>query len=211
MRKIAIFGTSGMAREAGDIVHQLGMSPIYIAHNQDEVNRWTFSTEIVLEADTDKYVNIPCVIGIGDNLIRQRVAQRYSKQVKFCNLVHPSATFGYLQKAAIENSKGIIICAGARLTNNIQIGDFTIINQNSTIAHDTEIGGFSHLAPGSVISGNVKIESGCWIGAGAVINQGLPKKKLTIGENTMVGSGAVVIRSCQSNSVYAGIPAKRIK
>lgn len=31
MRKVGIFGTSGMAREAGDIAWALGLEPIYVA------------------------------------------------------------------------------------------------------------------------------------------------------------------------------------
>lgn len=211
MKRFGIFGTSGMAREAGDIAYDLGYLPIYVARDKAELDAWKFSDEVVLEADLHRYKGIHYVIGIGENTIRRRVAQRSADKINFSNLVHTSATFGQGQRTLIEKKQGVIVAAGVRFTNNIQVGNFDIFNQGATIAHDVDFGDFVHIAPGSVVSGNVSIGHGCWVGAGAIINQGTNEKKLHIGENTVIGSGAVVIRPCASDAVYAGVPAKRIK
>jgi sugar O-acyltransferase (sialic acid O-acetyltransferase NeuD family) len=211
VKRVGIFGTSGMAREAGDVASDLGYTPLYVARDQAELNAWQYPAEAILESDVLRYQAIPFVIGIGENNIREKVANRYRDQLSFCNLIHTSATFGYLQRQAIECHLGIIVCAGVRFTNSIQVGDFCIFNQNATIAHDVVIGDFVHIAPGSTISGNVDIGANCWIGAGALLNQGTPENKLRIGSHTTIGSGAVVIRSCESNAVYVGVPAQKIK
>jgi sugar O-acyltransferase (sialic acid O-acetyltransferase NeuD family) len=211
MKLVGIFGTSGMAREAGDVANDLGYTPLYVACDQAELNSWQYPAKAILEADVLHYQTMPFVIGIGENKIREKIANQYRGQLTFCNLIHTSATFGYMQRKAIECKQGIIVCAGVRFTNSIQVGDFCIFNQNSTIAHDVVIGDFVHIAPGSSISGNVDIGANCWIGAGAVLNQGTPENKLRIGSHTTIGSGAVVIRSCESNSVYAGVPVQKIK
>ena len=211
MKRIGIFGTSGMAREAGDVACDLGYTPIYVARDTGELNAWTFPADAIVEADVLRYKDTPFVIGIGENNIRQKIAERYRDQIRFCNLVHTSATFGHKQRESIECHHGIVVCAGVRFTNSIKVGDFDIFNQNATIAHDVVIGEFTHISPGCTISGNVEIGNNCWIGAGSVINQGTPENKLLIGEYTTIGSGAVVIRSCEPNAVYAGVPAKRIK
>jgi sugar O-acyltransferase (sialic acid O-acetyltransferase NeuD family) len=211
MKRFGIFGTSGMAREAGDIAYDLGYLPIYVARNRAELDAWKFSDEVVLEADLVRYKDIPYVIGIGENAVRQSVAQRFANEINFSNLIHTSATFGRGQRTLIDQKQGVIVAAGVHFTNNIQVGNFNIFNQGATIAHDVEIGDFVHIAPGSIISGNVSIGHKCWIGAGAIVNQGTNEKKLHINENTVIGSGAVVIRSCESDAVYIGVPAKRIK
>jgi sugar O-acyltransferase (sialic acid O-acetyltransferase NeuD family) len=211
MKRFGIFGTSGMAREAGDIAYDLGYLPIYVARDRAELDAWMFLDEVVLEANLYRYKDIQFVIGIGENAVRQRVARRFANEITFSNLIHTSATFGHEQRALIEKKQGVIVAAGVRFTNNIQLGNFGIFNQNATIAHDVELGDFVHIAPGSIVSGNASIGHGCWIGAGAIINQGTNEKKLRIGENTVIGSGAVVISSCESGAVYAGVPAKRIK
>ncbi len=211
MKRFGIFGTSGMARETGDIAHDLGYTPIYIARNRAELDGWKFSDEVALETELLRYKDISYVIGIGDNAVRQRIAGRFAAEINFSNLIHTSAIFGKGQRALIEKKKGVIVAAGVRFTNNIQVGNFDIFNQGATISHDVEFGDFVHIAPGGVVSGNVVIGHGSWIGAGAIVNQGTSEKKLYIGENTVIGSGAVVIHPCESNAVYAGVPAKRIK
>tara|TARA_R110000868_G_scaffold261995_1_gene520363 strand:+ start:1478 stop:2059 length:582 start_codon:yes stop_codon:yes gene_type:complete len=52
----------------------------------------------------------------------------------------------------------------------------------------------------------IHIKKNAWIGAGATILQGV-----TIGENTIVASGAVVSKDVPDNTIVGGIPAKIIK
>jgi acetyltransferase EpsM len=52
----------------------------------------------------------------------------------------------------------------------------------------------------------VDIGEGSWIGAGAVVKQGVH-----IGKWAMIGAGAVVIKDVPDNAVVAGVPAKIIK
>ena len=211
MSRFGIFGTSGFAREVGDIALELGYEPLYVARDKAELTAWQFPWDAILESEVERYRDIGFAIGIGENLVRQKVAQRYSGRLRFANLIHPSATFGYGQRGAIEISHGNIICAGARLTCNIQVGDFCIFNLNATIGHDVIVDGFVNLAPGAHISGNVHIGSRCWVGTGAVVNQGKNEVKLHIGSDTLIGSGAVVLKDCEANAVYVGTPARRIR
>jgi len=211
MNRIGIFGTAGMAREAGDIAWDIGLEPVYVARDQAEMDACSLTGQVVLESDVDSYRDLGYVIGIGDNSIRQHIAQRYTGRLRFTNLIHPSASFGRGQRELLEAKRGIIVCAGVRFTNNIQIGDFCIFNLNSTISHDVVIDECVYVAPGAHITGNVHIETRAWIGIGVAINQGNESLKRHIGADTMIGSGAVVVRDCEPNAIYAGIPARRIK
>lgn len=208
--KIGIFGTSGMAREAGDIADALGLEPVYVAKNAADGEELGPACEVMLEKDLRANSGLGFVIGIADGKVRRAIADNYSKILSFKNLIHPTATFGKGQLELVEKQKGVIVASGVRFTNSIKCGDFCIFNQNSTIAHDCAIGDFVHLAPGANISGNVDIGENCWVGAGAVINQGELECKLRLGNNTVIGSGAVVIGSCSSNSTYVGIPARKL-
>lgn len=200
-----------MAREAGDIAWALGLKPFYVARNKAERDAWTHGGTVILEAEIEQFSSLLFVIGIGENGIREKVAARFSGQLRFTNLIHPSATFGQNQRDQLDQCQGVIIAAGVRLTSSIKIGNFAIFNQNVTVAHDCIIDDYVHIAPGANVSGNVHIGKGCWIGAGAVINQGANDNKLIVNSRAVIGSGAVVVRDCESNAVYAGVPAKRIK
>jgi maltose O-acetyltransferase len=52
----------------------------------------------------------------------------------------------------------------------------------------------------------VTIGDNCWIGGGAIINPGV-----SIGNNVVVASGAVVTKSFGDNVLIGGCPAKVIK
>lgn len=203
---VHIFGTSGFARETRDIVAALGWEAVFIASGATECDAWNGRERIILEE------NLPsgafCTIGIGDNEVRKKIAKRMSGRCQFVNLFHPSATFGEGQREMIDRAQGVIVCAGVRFTNNVKVGDFAIFNLNATIGHDVVVGDYVNIAPGANISGYVTIGNGVWVGTNAAINQGREGAPLMIGEGAMIGSGSVVVKPCESNLTYVGIPAK---
>lgn len=90
--------------------------------------------------------------------------------------------------------------------NTITIGDNCLFGPNSgvyTATHPTDtlsrISGAEYGLP-------IKIGNNCWIGGNAVICPGV-----TLGDNVVVASGAVVNKDVPSDCVVAGNPAKIIK
>lgn len=211
MTTIGIFGTGGLAREAGDVAAALGWRTLYIARDVQEHAAWSADDDIVLEAEIERYADMAFVIGIGAGLLREGLARRFAGRLRFANLIHPDASFGKGQRAAVEGGTGIMIFSGARLSNNLGIGNFVIVNPNATIGHDTILEDFVTICPGANVSGNVHIGKRAWIGAGAVINQGTATRRLTIGADTVIGSGAVVVTDCEAGATYAGVPARRLR
>lgn len=210
-KRVGIFGASGMALETRDIAHDLGLSVVFVVRDSTELAAFGDSGDCMLETDIDRFRDIPYIIGIGEGSVRRKIAARYAKKVKFLNLIHPSATFGRGQRDQLECRQGVIVCAGVRMTTNISIGNFTIFNLNSTVSHDSIIGDFTTVAPQACILGNVDVKNGAWIGAGAIINQGVNETKLTIGANSILGSGTVILHDCDADSIYVGVPARKIK
>jgi sugar O-acyltransferase (sialic acid O-acetyltransferase NeuD family) len=106
----------------------------------------------------------------------------------------------------VNIGNGVTIMSGTILTNDIIIGDCTLINLNCTIGHDSKIGNYCELSPGVHISGHVEIGDFTSIGTGAVV---IPNIK--IGKNCIIGAGSVVNKDIPDNSVAVGVPAKVIK
>ncbi|NPV51911.1 MAG: hypothetical protein HPY71_00095 [Firmicutes bacterium] len=95
---------------------------------------------------------------------------------------------------------GSVVNAGARVMEHV------ILNTCCSVDHDCTIGDFAHIFPEAHLSGNVTVEEGSHLGVGASV---IPQK--SIGEWSIVGAGAVVIRNVPSRVVVAGIPAAIIK
>jgi sugar O-acyltransferase (sialic acid O-acetyltransferase NeuD family) len=211
MKSLGIFGTSGFARETRDIAMELGHRVTFVAATVGDTAGLEPSDDVLLESELPGANTLEYVIGIGENDVRRRIWERHRGQLRFVNLVHPAASFGWRQRERIDAATGVIVCAGVRFTSNVTVGNFTIFNLNATIGHDVIIEDFVNVSPGVNVSGNVLVREGAWIGTGAAINQGLPGSRLTVGCGTVVGSGAVVIQDCESDAIYAGVPAKKIR
>jgi sugar O-acyltransferase (sialic acid O-acetyltransferase NeuD family) len=206
--KIAIFGASGFSREVRDIAFILGYEEIIFIDKTKEGRVGGFPVVPEKEVYSLAQAGYKFTIGIGNPKIRQEIRDRFH-ELDYANLIHPTATFGYEQLVEIARRVGNIICGGARMTNNIQIGNFGVYYLNCTVAHDCIMEDFVTISPGANISGNVKISTGAYIGTNACVLQGKSiTKKMIIGKNSTVGAGAVVTKNVPDNTIVTGVPAK---
>ena len=92
----------------------------------------------------------------------------------------------------------------------ITLGDNVTLTRGAVIlTHDYSWSVFKKHGSmkGSVLGAQapVKIGSNVFVGVNTVITRGV-----TIGDNVIIGVGSVVTKDCESNSVYAGNPAKKL-
>lgn len=59
---------------------------------------------------------------------------------------------------------------------------------------------------GELLGKSIFVGDGTWIGAGALILPGV-----RIGAGSVIAAGSVVIKDCEPDSLYAGVPARRIR
>ncbi len=213
MRKIAIFGTGGFALEVADICDSLSVANIILLANSETHEKTVAGLEVCHENRIDELKQAGCqfAIGVANPEIRKKIVMQYP-DLDYPALIHPSATFGRLQKEAANSSRGLILAAGVRMMNSIDIGAFVAVSLNATIGHDCVIGDYVSIMPGVNISGNVILDECCYIGSGAVVLQGDSRKKLRLEQRVTVGAGSVVTKSVSSGLTVYGVPAhpKRI-
>jgi sugar O-acyltransferase (sialic acid O-acetyltransferase NeuD family) len=119
------------------------------------------------------------------------------------SLVHPSAI---IAGEDCRIGAGGLIAPGCIITTNVAIGDYVIINYNTTIGHDSTLGDYSTCNPGSSISGNVNIGEDVLIGAGTII-----REKINIAPGVVAGAQACIVKDIDTpHIVVAGVPAKQI-
>ena len=118
-------------------------------------------------------------------------------------------TFVEIQKNAFigkncKISSHTFICEGVHIEDNVFVGhNVTFINDKSPRATNID-GSMQSDADWKVVETFIK--KGASIGSSSTIMCGI-----TIGENSIVGAGAVVTKDVTPNSVVAGVPAKVIK
>ena len=211
MKKLAIFGSGGFARE----VHQL----------VEDLNACKPTWDLVGFADDDERkhgilvhgypvvggaswlaerADVSAVIAIGSTPAKQKVAWKLAALGfrSFSTLIHPKAWIGN----RVEIGEGSIVCAGNLITTDIKIGRHVILNLGCTVGHDAVIEDLVTVAPSVNISGAVKVREGCDLGTGGATTQGVE-----IGPWSVIGAGAVVTRDIPANATAVGVPARVIK
>ena len=152
-----------------------------------------------------KLKNVVGIIAIGNNIKRKQIflqVNKINRKFKWGNVIHPAAV---ISPSAIIGSgnmilAGSIICAETEMENHVSI------NTGSYIDHNNKFCNFSSTGPGVATGGNVVVGEQSFLGIGATI-----KQNIIIEKNTIVGGQAFVNKNCKPNSIYFGIPARRIK
>lgn len=149
----------------------------------------------------DEEIYAVCSIGVGT--IRKKVIDNLDGSgVKFATLIDPDAIL--FKNASV--GEGSIICAGTIVSINVKINKHVIVNWNCTLGHDDIVDSFCTINPGVNISGKVNVNQCTDLGTGTKVIQGIE-----IGEKTITGAGAVIVRDVPGNCLVVGCPAKIIK
>ncbi|MGC4065913.1 MAG: WxcM-like domain-containing protein [Polyangiaceae bacterium] len=96
----------------------------------------------------------------------------------------------------------VTVKCGVQLWDGLRVEDDVFIGPNATFSNDRFPRSKQHLSEHPVTT----LRRGCSIGANATILPGL-----TIGQNAMVGAGAVVTRSVPPYAVVVGNPARIVR
>lgn len=140
------------------------------------------------------------VIGIGDNKVRQRIAEELEGW-EWLSVVHPRA---YVHSST-RLGPGTVVFAGSVVQPDVHLGAHVIINTGVTVDHDCIVWNFVHLAPGVHLAGSVQIGEGAFLGTGVAVIPGV-----RIGNWAVIGAGGVVIRDVPPHVTAVGVPARPI-
>lgn len=145
------------------------------------------------------------IISIGDNWSRYYVYNKIIEQApnfEFVNAIHPSVIIGN----NVKLGTGIVAMAGCIFNPKSEIGNFTFFATGAQVEHDNNICDFSSISAGSITGGFVKLGKFSAITLGVIVLD-----RIEIGENTVVGSGSLVIKSLPDNVLAYGNPSKIIR
>ena len=136
--------------------------------------------------------------------VRNILSELFGKPVPSTLRVFPPFYTDFGKNIEVGEDVFINACCHFQDHGGVTLGDGCQIGHNvvfATLNHfmETEKRKMSYSAP-IVLGKNV------WVGSNATILQGV-----TIGDNSVIGAGAVVTKDVPANTVVGGVPAKFIK
>lgn len=212
MKDIAIFGVGGFGREVLTLIQDINkVEPTWnVIGFFDDGYEIGYETHGLKNLGGTKELSdwkspLAVTIAIGTPRIKKAILNNiHNDLIEYPTLIHPTVIIG--DKDYVKIGKGCIFCAYTVVTTDIEVGDFVILNLACTLGHDTIVKDHCAFMPTCNISGEVEIGEGVYCGTGVkIINQ------TSIGENTIVGAGAVVTKPLPANCTAVGMPAKAIK
>jgi sugar O-acyltransferase (sialic acid O-acetyltransferase NeuD family) len=204
-KEVVLVGYSGHGYVVADAAIASNMNlRNYTDKNQNTQNHFDLA---YLGFESDLYykfwdIDYDYILGIGDNLIRRKVADfLISKGVNLLSVIHPSASISNKVQYGIGN----LISRNVSVNTLVQIGDICILNTGCIIEHECIIGNGVHIGPGAVLAGNVEIGEHTFVGANSVIKQGVK-----IGANVIIGAGSVILNDIADNCKMVGNPGRKL-
>ena len=210
LKALYVIGAGGFGREVTWLVERINRKRTewdFKGFIDDDEKLWNTESDgyriyggypYIEKLNTDIWV----VMAVGNANVRARGINRLAhlKHVHYATLIDPSVQMS----ERVSIGEGTIICAGTIITVDISIGRHNIINLDCTIGHDAILGDFVTLYPSVNISGAVQIGTATELGTGSQVIQGV-----CIGDNTVIGAGAVVVKNVEVPGTYVGVPARR--
>jgi sugar O-acyltransferase (sialic acid O-acetyltransferase NeuD family) len=208
---LIVFGGGAVADE---VVEYVIVKMKYNRYDQDTVNeifkyddrypdgKPGFISRSGLE--TKRHKTIGYVAAVGDGALRRKLAALAESYGFYASTIIASPSPISLK---CEIGSGSIIAPGVYIGMRSKLGKGCLINYHAVVSHDCELGDYVTVAPNATLCGGVKVKSGAYIGANATIRD----SHITIGENAIVGCGAVVLQDVPNNMIVVGVPAKPLR
>jgi sugar O-acyltransferase (sialic acid O-acetyltransferase NeuD family) len=201
MWRLLIIGTGGQGKVVLDCAKEYYDSITFMTNDKHAlgINNYPVIYEQDITVDTILKNYDELIVAIGNNNARLKIALAYElKGMKLATIIHPKAV---VSETAVIGC-GTVICANAVINPSATIGKACIINTGAIIEHDCILENGVHISPNAAMGGTVFIGEKTWVCVGSSI-----ANNIKIGNNSIIGAGAVVIKDVPNNVLAVGVPA----
>lgn len=143
-------------------------------------------------------------VPIGNNNVRTKLLKDFDAKgynipsfVHNDTIIHPSVVIG----------KAVYILPATNVMPSTVLGNYVMVSMGVNIAHHVVIGEGCFFSQGSNIGASIKIGNKAYFGIASTVMTGVR----SVGSETMIGAGAVVIKDVEDNSVMVGNPARFLR
>ena len=156
--------------------------------------------ETLKETDGVEAVYCP----LGNNMLRVKFLSKARKLgYKTPNYIHPSVIIS----PNVSIGEGVYVLLGTTIMPHTIIKDFVMISMGVHLAHHCVLDEGVFLSTGCNFGASIHAYRYAYCGISSTIMTGIHE----LGENCLIGAGAVVIRDVPDRAVVAGVPAKVLK
>jgi len=211
IRDIYICGAGGFGREIKMIIDQINEKKKiwniagFIDDSKKQNSKVIDTLKVVGDSKSLSNIkkDVDVVIPIGKTHLRENFYNKFKKntKLKFPNIFHPSVT---IEKSTLKLGKGNIFLTNSVISTCVEFGDFNIINMGAIVGHNVKLGNFTTINPNCNIGGGVTVGNHCYFGIGCSVIQ-----YVNIPSNVKIAGNSFVMKDCESNFLYIGIPAKK--
>lgn len=202
MRDLIIMGTGVHAAEMAGIIERINRArPTwkFLGHIAPKpTDAREFAGHPIL-GDIETLEHYPIAAIVPDNEFPRNIPLPADRLV---TLIDPSC---YVHSTA-RIGGGCVLYPFCFIGYNAVIGQRIFMLSGCCINHDDVIADQTVLASGVTLAGAVKVEEAVYLGQGCSVRQ-----HLSIGRNSMVGMGAVVVKDVPPNCIMVGNPARKLR
>ena len=161
--------------------------------------------DVTMLGDVDSYEILPddvftCAVGTPE--VRKKLIEKIlARGGEFINII---SEYAHIFPAA-KIGRGVIIGLDNGISDHVELGDFSIMNNVSYLGHDVTVGKYTCIMSHVDVGGGAQIGDEVFIGSHATL---LPNAK--IGNGAYVGTGSVVLKKVDAGKKVFGNPAVEI-
>jgi Acyl-[acyl carrier protein]--UDP-N-acetylglucosamine O-acyltransferase len=187
-------------REMVEIIRRTGSYRLIgIIRNSEEIQEKISPDGIPILGGLSELSQFPDTALMCDNEVKLNnihVSERLVNLIDPTAFVHPSAVI----------ERGCVIYPNCFIGAETTLGESCFLLSGAVVNHNCTVGKHVVMATGAHLAGNVKVSDDAYIGQDATIRQ-----FVTVGRNTLIGMGAVVVKPVPDNAVMVGNPATLLR
>lgn len=169
---------------------------------QSTINNILVAGKVKEAFDLDK--NIAVFVPIGNNAVRVKILKEFeNKGFSIPSFIHPEA----IVHDSVSIGKAVYILPGTNIMPLSKIGGYCMISVNTIVSHHTTLGEGVFLSFGVNIGASLLLEDLTYVGIGATVMTGVK----TVGKDSLIGAGSVIIRDVPDGATVVGNPGRIIK